>query len=348
MVDLSMMWSPDDGNAALEENHASITNSRSEDSGRHHALREIKEPSSALQIPGVSDGLNSTSALSSQPGKELRYDSDEGDSATTKTSQRSASPNSTLLRCKDAQYEKVGDGSFPKMHKFSLYETASRFYIVGADVMDRKFRILKIDRTSDVGALNVAEDDIVYTKKETNHVLNAVDDGNKSSGGLKLRSSNWGLLGFIRFTGDYYMLLITKRSQVAVLGGHYIYQIDGTELVSLGTTSSTRSKSDRHPDEARFVSILSNLDLSRSFYFSYSYDITHTLQHNICRERETLSQDASNHPKTSFNDMFIWNHHLLEPATQVLKTTYEWCIPVMHGFVDQASEKSLPMAFIAC
>ena len=241
-----------------------------------------------------------------------------------------------MLRNSGTPYGKACEGGISKMHKISLYETASRFFLVGADLLDRKFKILKIDRTADSGGLNLAEDDIVYTKKEVNQLLNAVDDGNKSSGGLKLRSTTWGLLGFIRFTGDYYMLLITKRSQVAMIGGHYIYQIDGTELVSL-STPSIRFKSDRNPDEARYVSILSNLDLSRSFYFSYSYNITHTLQYNICRERTSLLQGCPKPASMSFNEMFVWNHHLLEPAALVLKNVNDWCLPIIHGFVDQAS-----------
>ena len=97
-----------------------------------------------------------------------------------------------------------------------------------------------------------------------------IEDGNKSSGGLKLKCSAWALLGFIRFTSAYYMLLVTKRSSVANIGGHFIYQIDGTELIPLVTTTSSRAKLERNPEEARYLGILNNLDLSRSFYFSNS------------------------------------------------------------------------------
>ena len=224
-----------------------------------------------------------------------------------------------------------------RMHKFSLYETTSRFYLVGADVLNRRFRILKIERSLEPGELGVADDRIVYTKTEMNHLLNTVDDGNKGSGGLKLRASTWGLLGFIRFTGEYYMLLITKRSQVAMLGGHYVYQIDGTELISLASPNFPRLKPERHIEEARFVNILKNLDLTRSFYFCYSYDITNTLQRNISRQREP-QRDGPNLPLSfEFNEMFIWNHYLLQPAFEGLENLYDWCLPIIHGFVDQAS-----------
>lgn len=223
-----------------------------------------------------------------------------------------------------------------KMHKFCLYETTSRYYLVGSDAIDCKYRILKIDRTSGSGELSIADDDIVYSKTELHAMLGAIDDGNRSSGGLKIRMSTWGLLGFIRFTGEYYMLLVTKRSSVAMIGGHYIYQIDGTELVSLSTPAS-KVKADRHPEEARFVGILNNLDLTRSFYFSHSYDITNTLQCNIQWERHCLSQPSMQHRK-KLNEMFIWNHYLLQSACETLRHPYDWCTPVIHGFVDQASE----------
>lgn len=276
-----------------------------------------------------------------QTAYHVQSDGEDEERATAKSFPRSTSPASAAQRNRCAVYQKVGEEGVCQMHRFSLYETASRYYLVGGDVVDRKFRILKIDRTADSGDLSIAEDDIVYTKNEMNQLLNTVDDGNKASGGLKLKCSTWGLLGFIRFTGAYYMLVITKRSQVAMIGGHYIYQVDGTELVSLTMSSSSRFKVDRDAEEARFIGILNNLDLSRSFYFSYSYDITRTLQHNILRERQAMRQGNADSPPKHRNSMFVWNHHLLDPASQALKNTYDWCLPIVHGFVDQASKRFL-------
>ncbi|CAK44572.1 hypothetical protein M747DRAFT_59093 [Aspergillus niger ATCC 13496] len=249
--------------------------------------------------------------------------------------ERDSTPTSAQKQ-RSAFFDTGGDEGINRMHKFSLYETATRFYMVGMDLSDTRFRILKIDRTSESGDLSISEDDIVYSKREMSQLLDTIDDGNKRSGGLKLKCSAWALLGFIRFTDAYYMLLVTKRSQVAMLGGHYVYQIDGTELISLTTSSSSRLRPEKNPEEARYIAILNNLDLTRSFYFSYSYDITHTLQHNICRER-TANQDG--HPKhlqQDYNTMFIWNHHILGPALETLKNPWEWCLPIIHGYVEQA------------
>jgi hypothetical protein len=222
------------------------------------------------------------------------------------------------------------------MHRYSLYETASRFYIVGGDVTEKRYRILKIDRTNDdASELSITDDKTVYTQKDMNQLLDTIDDGNKGTGGLRLRCTTWGLLGFIKFTGPFYMMLITKKSTVAMIGGHYVYQIDGTELIPL--TSPNFKTDQRNTEESRFLGILNQLDLTRSFYYSYSYDLTRTLQHNITRERTAM---LAGHPRPAdddFNSMFVWNNHLLQPAAKVLNAPFDWCRPIIHGYIDQAA-----------
>ncbi|KAI9756043.1 MAG: hypothetical protein M4579_004013 [Chaenotheca gracillima] len=302
----------------------------------HESSKDVEAQSGAEepQFPQLwSHDINSAPE---RPSASEIVEEEDVESTKQKTFQLSVSPTPPL-RDRGAQYRSVGEGGICKMYKFSLYETSSRFFVVGSDWMDRNFRVLKIDRTVEVGDLSIAEDDIVYTKKEMSQLLNTIDDGNKTIGGLKLKYSAWGLLGFIRFTGPYYMLLVTKRSQVAMIGGHYIYQIDGTELVCLSTPAASKSKTDRNPEEARFINILNNLDLSRSFYFSYSYDITRSLQHNMAEARQEVNQGRAHSRETNFNSMFVWNHYLLEPAVGTLKNTFDWCLPIVHGYVDQAT-----------
>ncbi|KAL2120833.1 hypothetical protein VTJ04DRAFT_4860 [Mycothermus thermophilus] len=225
------------------------------------------------------------------------------------------------------------------MHRYSLYETASRFYIVGVDVTEKRYRILKIDRTSttddDASELTITDDKTVYSQKDMNQLLDTIDHGNKGTGGLKLRCTTWGLLGFIKFTGAYYMLLITKKSTVAMIGGHYIYQIDGTELIPL-TRPGTRPDQ-RNPEESRFLGILNHLDLTRSFYYSYSYDLTRTLQYNITRERTALVEGRPCSPEQDLNSMFVWNNHLLQPVAKAINAPFDWCRPIIHGYIDQAA-----------
>ncbi|KAK5121437.1 hypothetical protein LTR85_005270 [Meristemomyces frigidus] len=223
-----------------------------------------------------------------------------------------------------------------RMFKFTLYETNARYWITGADITDRYFRLLRIDRTSPPGQIMLFEDETIYERREMNEVLASIHEGNRTTGGLRLKYNFWGLLGFIRFTEAYYMLIITKRQQTATIGGHYVYQIEGTEMVPLTTGASSRFLRDRNPEEARFLGILANLDLTKSFYFSYSYDITHSLQENIIRNRQALNE-GQHTASPDFNAMFVWNHHLLKPAMSALKHPFDWCLPIIHGFIDQAA-----------
>jgi hypothetical protein len=314
----------------------------------HERMDELEKVSTVVASPELgpqkdvpSNSFKPEADLAKAPGmprgetESIKFGGEEEDPAVGVPFQRPSSP-STVHKVKGVTYQKVGENGINRMHKFSLYETNARFYLVGADIMEKQYRVLKIDRTAPPGHLSVFEDDILYNRREMHQLLNAIDDGNKGTGGMKLKCSTWGLLGFIRFTEAYYMLLITKRAQVAMLGGHYIYQVDGTEMIPLTTGATSRFQKDRNPEEARFLASLANLDLTRSFYFSYSYNITRSLQQNIIHEREALNQGLEN-PKRDFQEMFVWNHFLLDPARDELKNVYDWCHPVIHGYIDQSS-----------
>lgn len=267
--------------------------------------------------------------------ESIKFGGEEEDPTIGVSFQRSSSP-ATVHKPKGVTYEKVGESGIKRMHKFSLYETHSRYYIIGSDIMDKQYRVLKIDRTAPPGVLNIFEDDILYNMREMNQLLLTIDDGNKAHGGMKLKLGFWGLLGFVRFTDAYYMILISKRSQVAMLGGHYVYQVDGTEVIPLTIGSISRFQKDRNPEETRLLTILNNMDLTRGFYYSYSYNITRSLQQNIIHERTALNENIGNAGR-DFQDMFVWNNHLLDPARTVLKNVYDWCQPTIHGYITQAS-----------
>ena len=59
------------------------------------------------------------------------------------------------------------------------------------------------------------------------------------------------------------MVLITKRSVVALLGGHYLYHCENTEIVQI--CSSHRV--DRPGEEQRLMNIFKQVDMSKNFYF---------------------------------------------------------------------------------
>ncbi|KAG0179412.1 phosphatidylinositol-3,5-bisphosphate 5-phosphatase [Apophysomyces sp. BC1021] len=211
------------------------------------------------------------------------------------------------------------------MSSFELYETKA----VGTNQSKQRYRVLQIHRTNPKD-LVVIEDDVVYSEQEKTRLLKMIEDGNLSVGGLHLvPMCIYGIVGFIRFTQGWYMIFITKRKQVALLGGHYVYHIDKTRLVPIGL----QVKIDKNSDEARYIATFQNIDLTKNFYFSYTYDITNTLQVNMTRPPLKPEENG-------LNDMFVWNHYLLQSGFEDLNSRSGWILPLIYGFVDQATRRS--------
>lgn len=93
-------------------------------------------------------------------------------------------------------------------------------------------------------------DDGVYDQQQIEVLRKMIEDGNKSLGGLNKVASFFGIAGFVRFLEGYYIVLITKRSAVALLGGHYVYHVDDTVMIQI---AGSFAKIERKQDEARYL-----------------------------------------------------------------------------------------------
>ncbi|RMC13127.1 hypothetical protein DUI87_10658 [Hirundo rustica rustica] len=174
------------------------------------------------------------------------------------------------------------------VQKLVLYETRARYFLVGSNPAETKYRVLKIDRTEPKD-LVIIDDKHVYTQQEVRELLGRLDLGNrtkmgqKGSSGLSRAVSAFGIVGFVRFLEGYYIVLITKRRKMADIGGHAIYKIEDTNMIYIPNDSVRVS----HPDEA-----------------SYSYDLSHSLQYNLTVLRmplETLKSETTQTRQESFD-----------------------------------------------
>lgn len=169
-------------------------------------------------------------------------------------------------------------------------------------------------------------------------------------------------LGFIKFLEGYYIILITKRRKVALIGYHTIYKIEDTTMIYIPHESVRVI----HPEEPRYVKMFQNIDLASNFYFSYSYDLTHSLQHNLTDPKQfipinvttedglvfpedesnlltssIISPDSKNDEisdygiRTRPHRKFVWNNHLLRLVESELHP--DWLLYITHGFIGQSS-----------
>lgn len=229
------------------------------------------------------------------------------------------------------------------LQRFTIYNSNGTMYIVGSNAKQSLFRIIEITTDPEnPESLNIIEDkSYFYTRKDLVELIQGLNES--TEGGIHKIAQAYGLLGFIRFTKGYYLSVITKCSQVAVLGGHFMYHIDDTKLIPL---QFDYKRADKYSDEEKLLSIFKYLDLGKTFYFSYTYDITNSLQTNFLRNKAAAQSYMKQSPaletmisaSEDCNERFVWNNLLLKPvSSQTEMATYDWFRPIIHGFIDQAN-----------
>lgn len=215
------------------------------------------------------------------------------------------------------------DPNFYSLEKFRLYETKARFYLIGSDRNKRFFRVLKIDRM-EPSDLNISEDPVVYSTQEVKSLLQRIAEGNRATGGLTFVAKVYGIAGCVKFLESYYLILVTKRRQIGCICGHAIYNIDESQLITIPHASIQTDIAHSKP-EMRYKKLLSSVDLTKDFFFSYTYPVMQSLQKNV------LSMGEEGMP---YENIFVWNAFLTESIRSRCKNTI-WTIALVHGNFKQ-------------
>lgn len=175
-----------------------------------------------------------------------------------------------------------------------------------------------------------------------------IGDANWEYGGIKKVGTACALIGFVRFLKGYYMLCVTKKKRVGIIGKHKVYAIETTQDFYVPHTAYADKRRENGPagaaasnnnnnaaldaDEDRYRSLFLRFDLTKDFYFSYTYDLSNNLQYNMTRTYERPIFPP-------YNEMFVWNHYLMEPLHNSMKTPdyNQWLCPIIHGSFIQHS-----------
>ncbi|TVU12217.1 hypothetical protein EJB05_45850 [Eragrostis curvula] len=209
------------------------------------------------------------------------------------------------------------------LQSFELYEAESKFYILGTNTDKTLWRLLKIDRM-EPSELNVDEDCTVHSQHEYHDLLKVLDEDHKSTGGVKFVTNCFGIIGFIKFLGPYYMLIITAQRKIGDIFGHPVYQVTKSAMIEL-SNSKTRPKLINSKDENRYKKLLQTIDLRKDFFFCHSYHIMRSLQKNFNDPQEGWDL---------YDTMFVWNEFLTRGIRNILKSTL-WTVALVYGFFKQ-------------
>lgn len=212
-------------------------------------------------------------------------------------------------------------------------------YLIGSNSRESRFRLLEIDRKSQ--ELSIHENASELKKSDIRKFV--------QSRSFIRSISAYGVLGFVKFLEGYYLILVTKRTRCAFIGKHIIYTIKDTAMIRVNEAPVGKQI---HPLEQRYLKMFNNVDLKSNFYFSYSYDLTRTLQYNVSvpkfvgvqcdieRDEPLVWKNSSNEKATyAFRGVsrnrFVWNAYLLKPMDTILHK--DWKLEVIHGFISQSS-----------
>uniref|UniRef100_A0A803TDQ8 Phosphatidylinositol-3-phosphatase SAC1 n=1 Tax=Anolis carolinensis TaxID=28377 RepID=A0A803TDQ8_ANOCA len=179
----------------------------------------------------------------------------------------------------------------------------SKFYVEACDVGAND--VLAIDRVSTEVTLTVKKD--IPPSAVTRQI--------------------YGILGTIRLVAGTYLIVITKKRKVGEFFNHVVWKATDFDILSYKKTILHLTDIQLQ-DNKIFLAMISHVLSVDGFYFSTTYDLTHTLQRlaNTSPEFQEMSLLERADPR------FVWNGHLLrEFASQ--PELHRFAIPVMHGFI---------------
>lgn len=137
-----------------------------------------------------------------------------------------------------------------------------------------------------------------------------------------------GVIGVINLLGGPYLVLVTKKRKVGSINGQTIWQVVETEVISYSRALLHLTEKQVYQNKI-YVSMVEQVLNTPNLYFSYSYDITHTLQrlHNTTPEflQMPLHERA--------DQRFLWNHFLLRELSNQPEL-HRFCLPILHGFIS--------------
>lgn len=92
-----------------------------------------------------------------------------------------------------------------KCYTYIPFILQQKYYIIARDKKRTFWRVLKIDRL-ECSELNIDEDSATYSENECSDLLKRLDEGNKITGGIKLVTTCYGIIGMF-----YLQSLITMQ-----------------------------------------------------------------------------------------------------------------------------------------
>lgn len=122
-------------------------------------------------------------------------------------------------------------------------------------------------------------------------------------------------------------MIATHRELVGFIAGHAVWRLAGTKLVPY-FRSTLHLSPEQLKDNVDYVNMIELVLGTPYFYFSYTYDLTHTLQRLHTITPDFMAQSLLERA----DQRFVWNNHLLSAFHS--PEFRNFCLPIMLGFIS--------------
>lgn len=195
--------------------------------------------------------------------------------------------------------------------KLRFYETPEYFYLIPVDRSGSNGQALSINRVTN--EMNLFDDSEAIERSVFADIC-------------------YGIMGIIRLISGNHLILITEASLVGEIysPGAIVYRMENVRIIPYNDTNSAARQtvmSDQQKEyNNRYLLMLESILRMPSYYFSYVYDLSSSLQRTNRQpgQSRTLIQSA--------NMEFVWNGALLSQLMAEQKFHY-FCLPIICGFV---------------
>ncbi|XP_047540427.1 phosphatidylinositol-3-phosphatase SAC1 [Vanessa atalanta] len=135
-----------------------------------------------------------------------------------------------------------------------------------------------------------------------------------------------GFLGSIKLISGLYLVVAKYRILVGKINGQDIYELAGTDIIPY-SRSTTHLTNKQIEDNNTYERMLKLALQTPGIYFSYGYDLTHTMQrlHSVPPDFHKMSLASR------ADSRFLWNGHLLKDYSH--QQFARFALPIIQGFV---------------
>lgn len=133
-----------------------------------------------------------------------------------------------------------------------------------------------------------------------------------------------GILGAINLTSGNHLVIATHRVAVGFINNQVIWRLAGIDVLPYVPSVLHLNENQKQENEQYLSMVRSVLD-TPYLYFSYSYDITHTLQRLHSMSPEFLNMSLLERA----DSRFVWNGEMLKNFQKPELRRY--CLPLVLG-----------------